>query len=286
MSLPETVSIQIPTLNSGSTLRRCLESVKSQSRPGLEVLVIDGGSVDATVDIARAMGTTVVRCGDGLLLSRIEGILHSSADAIIFVDSDQVLIQGALERILSALRESAMAVLEESAGSTKSLLERMYAADRLVGQDARFAPDPERDSMMPRAFRGSLIRQAVRSIPRDQLKGVRYPDHALIHYECTRIASGTAFVPHALIHTENTSYGELLRKHYIYGRDSRQVSRCQRYSALIRGKARPRRLPTDRELRRAWLLAEVLLTLKLVPYLAGVLIGPRPLVTGPANPQL
>ena len=56
------VSVVIPTLNAASKLEACLSSVRKQdlAEPLYEIVVADGGSTDATVDIARRFGALVV----------------------------------------------------------------------------------------------------------------------------------------------------------------------------------------------------------------------------------
>ena len=43
------VSVVTPSLNPGARLGRCLASVSGQGYPGLEHVVVDGGSSDGTV---------------------------------------------------------------------------------------------------------------------------------------------------------------------------------------------------------------------------------------------
>lgn len=47
------VSVITPCLNPGPVLQGCIESVRSQSYPSLEHIVVDGGSTDGTVDVLR-----------------------------------------------------------------------------------------------------------------------------------------------------------------------------------------------------------------------------------------
>lgn len=89
------VSIIIPTLNSSGTLSKCLESILWQDYPRekLEIIIVDGGSVDKTVEIARKLGM------DKILLNKLRtgeagkalGIRHSHHEIIAFIDSDNIL---------------------------------------------------------------------------------------------------------------------------------------------------------------------------------------------------
>jgi len=50
-------SVGILTLNSGATLRRCLDSVKDFA----EIVICDGNSTDDTLEIAREYGAKIVK---------------------------------------------------------------------------------------------------------------------------------------------------------------------------------------------------------------------------------
>ena len=53
------VSVIIPTMNSGRTLYKCLESIRSQSYEDIEIIVIDGHSSDNTTEIASKFNARV-----------------------------------------------------------------------------------------------------------------------------------------------------------------------------------------------------------------------------------
>lgn len=104
-----TITIVMPTLNSDGTLGRALEAVRNQDLPAqdVEVLVIDGGSIDATVRIAEEFGARVVPN------PRVQqeyakhlGLLQARGRYAMFLDSDEVLSSpAALSRRIRVLRD-------------------------------------------------------------------------------------------------------------------------------------------------------------------------------------
>jgi glycosyltransferase involved in cell wall biosynthesis len=87
MPLTRNVSVQVITLNEGHNIRGALAAILANS-PG-EVVVIDGGSTDATVAIAREMGARVLEPGRlGRGSSRRIGYFETDLPYIAFVDAD------------------------------------------------------------------------------------------------------------------------------------------------------------------------------------------------------
>lgn len=86
------ISVIVPTLNEEEYLPRCLKSLMKQTYDGqFEILVVDGGSKDRTVEIARnyADGVmTVPRAPVGA--ARNLGARKASGDILAFIDADTV----------------------------------------------------------------------------------------------------------------------------------------------------------------------------------------------------
>ena len=55
MARPQ-LSICIPTYNFGEFIGQALESLQRQYRPGVEVVILDGGSTDSTADVVSTAG--------------------------------------------------------------------------------------------------------------------------------------------------------------------------------------------------------------------------------------
>ena len=55
------ISVILPTYNNDSVLLDCLQSIFVQDYPKFEVLIIDGGSSDKTIEIAKKFSVKVLK---------------------------------------------------------------------------------------------------------------------------------------------------------------------------------------------------------------------------------
>ena len=102
MSYPK-VTVVIPTLNSDETLDKCLASIKANScRYDYEIIVIDGGSTDTTIEIARKYNVKVLN-GQPRRINRNIGVEQAGGDIICFTDSDCLVPQDWLEKLVDGL---------------------------------------------------------------------------------------------------------------------------------------------------------------------------------------
>ncbi|MGE0449744.1 MAG: glycosyltransferase family 2 protein [Vicinamibacterales bacterium] len=102
------MSVVIPVLNDARRLDECLRSL-GENDCALEVLVIDNGSTDTSVAVARARGATVVVRPHGSVGAlRNEGARMASASYVAFVDADHRVGRGWAEAALEVLRAPAV----------------------------------------------------------------------------------------------------------------------------------------------------------------------------------
>lgn len=88
------ISIIIATYQSGRTIESCLSSIRSQDYPQnrIDIIVVDGGSTDATVSIAKKYGCTVfTKKGYGPEEAKAFGLKHAKGDIIADFGSDNVI---------------------------------------------------------------------------------------------------------------------------------------------------------------------------------------------------
>ena len=87
------VAVLLPTLNEELTLNSLLESLNKNTYKNKEIIVIDGNSIDKTVEIAKKAGATVLietgskqdRCPAN---ARNQGAAYTNADILCFLDAD------------------------------------------------------------------------------------------------------------------------------------------------------------------------------------------------------
>lgn len=102
------ISVIIPVYKSGRYLKKCVESVVSQSVSEMEVILVDDGSPDECPLLCDELASiyscvkVIHKVNGGCFTARREGFCCSTGDWITFVDSDDMLPPDALNRMLSA----------------------------------------------------------------------------------------------------------------------------------------------------------------------------------------
>jgi len=99
------VDIVIPTLNEGMTIDDILQDISNLKLPiEVSALVIDGGSLDNTLEICKKANVRVIRQrsrGKGTAIR--EAVEYSNADIIVFIDGDGTYSIADLEMLLEPL---------------------------------------------------------------------------------------------------------------------------------------------------------------------------------------
>ncbi len=103
------LSIIVPTLNEAQTIGGLLAAL-ARVRGRVEVLVVDGGSTDATVEIARQCGAHVLTSERGRGLQMHTGACAARGQALLFLHADTTAPPDAAERIIEAFSADESAV--------------------------------------------------------------------------------------------------------------------------------------------------------------------------------
>jgi glycosyltransferase involved in cell wall biosynthesis len=83
-------SVIIPAFNAATTLARAIESVRAQSWPAHEIIVVDDGSTDATADVARHFEAVrlIQQANSGVSVARNAGAAAATGGWLAFLDAD------------------------------------------------------------------------------------------------------------------------------------------------------------------------------------------------------
>ncbi|UIP01000.1 glycosyltransferase [Halobaculum sp. CBA1158] len=113
------VSVVIPTYNNQSMIAVCLESIYKQTYDNIEIIVVDGGSTDRTVNICNRYEVTVLETDLGRAAARRRGAKQSNGTWLFHVDSDMELSEGVIEECVTAAQQyDALIVPEVNTGKT------------------------------------------------------------------------------------------------------------------------------------------------------------------------
>ena len=110
------VSIIIPVYNVEPFLARCLDSVVGQTLRGIEIICVDDGSPDRSIDILNRYAAQDDRIriisqeNRGLGGARNRGFDAATGEFILFVDSDDWIDPAYCERLYEAAREAVLDV--------------------------------------------------------------------------------------------------------------------------------------------------------------------------------
>lgn len=107
------ISIVIPSYNQQEYLADCIESTISQG--AYEVIVVDDGSTDNSLEIAKKYPVKVIsQVNKGLASARNTGIMNVTGDYILFLDADDMLLEGAVDKIQTIINQNSASVVAPS----------------------------------------------------------------------------------------------------------------------------------------------------------------------------
>ena len=153
-----TTTAIIPVFNGEKYVAAALESVRAQTRPVEEVIVIDDGSTDSTVEIVRSFPevTLLRQANRGPAAARNLGIAQARSDYIALLDADDMWTADRQEIMAGMLdNEPSLGLVM---GTQRLLVEPGAVLPYWVPQGDPESIDPE---SLPRPTPGLLVRRSV-----------------------------------------------------------------------------------------------------------------------------
>ena len=105
MIVTAAISVIIPTLNEAARLPLLLAAIAREKTPH-EVIVVDGGSADGSLELASNLGARILRAPGGRGAQLAAGTEAATGDVLLFLHADTVFPEGGLAAIVSALAAS------------------------------------------------------------------------------------------------------------------------------------------------------------------------------------
>lgn len=105
-------SVIIPVYNEEKYIGRCLQSLIVQTMSNYEVIIIDDGSDDHSIEICKKLQNKFCRCSivshvknRGISVARNSGLKYATGDYIVFLDSDDTLSPRFFEILTIKIKE-------------------------------------------------------------------------------------------------------------------------------------------------------------------------------------
>ena len=213
------LSVIIPVRNGARWLRRCLESVLALkfAHRAMEVLCVDNGSNDESVDILRSFQPAIRVLHEstpGPSAARNAGILLASAPLVAFTDCDCVVDPLWLSNLAAPLRSERYAAVggrilaRPEAGGVELFGELVHDHSKAI----EFYQPPYLIGMNMAARKDLLVRVGM-----FQERWIRMEDVDLA-YRILRAGEQIGYCPDAVVHHHNRdSVAKLMREGFLHG---------------------------------------------------------------------
>lgn len=106
------VSVIIPVYNAAHTLRRCVDSLFQQDYANIEIILVNDGSKDGSLEVCRVIESIDPRVkvftqeNGGCSAARNTALSHATGDYYCFMDADDTMVRGALKKMLTAIHNN------------------------------------------------------------------------------------------------------------------------------------------------------------------------------------
>lgn len=134
------ISVVIPALDEEASIARTIRSCR-EAGP-CEVIVVDGGSRDRTVEIARGVADAVIAARRGRAAQMNAGAAVALGEALLFLHADTLLPGGSVPAVLGALQDPAViggafrVRLAASPGASRYVRATLGITGRMIGARA------------------------------------------------------------------------------------------------------------------------------------------------------
>lgn len=164
------VSVIMPVYNASSTLERAVSSFRDQTREDIELVAVNDGSTDNSLDILQSLSSEDPRIrvfstsNQGVSAARNYGLGRSRGKTIMFLDADDAMGSSMVDRLASEIEQGfdlavcGYKVVGSKVSFSQHLCEREWESTELDGLIEALQSCSALNMLWNKAFRADLIR--------------------------------------------------------------------------------------------------------------------------------
>lgn len=224
------VTVVVPAYNEEKAIGKTVEALLSLSYDNKEIIVVDDGSTDRTLEVARSYAEgglvkVVTKLNGGKWDALNTGIKAAKGEFIVCIDADTLLDRNAVQHLVKHFKESQVAAVAGNVkvGNRSGMLTKLQALEYVVGinlhrrseaclQNVTVVPGPIG------AFRTLVLKEI------GLFEGDTFAEDADVTFRILKAGYKTVFEPRAFGYTEAPkSMASLAKQRYRWYRGSYQV---------------------------------------------------------------
>ena len=231
------VSVVIPVRDEKNSIRELLDSLLAQTRPPDEIVITDGGSIDATPQIIddyikRGAPVRLIRAGPALPgRGRNLGAAQASFEWLAFTDAGIRLANNWLEALVA--KAEANDSIDIVYGSWEPVTDSFFKQCAAIA----YVPPPiqqDGELVRPRFIASTLLRreawQAVNGFPED----LRSAEDLVFMDRLENAGYKTAFAPRAQVHWNlRPTFWSTFKRFLIYSRNNIRAGLFRQWQSTI-----------------------------------------------------
>lgn len=98
------ISIITPVFNQADFIEQTISSVINQNYPGIEYIIVDGGSTDGTVDILKRyenkISKLIIEADKGMYDALHKGFSHSTGEIMAWINADDIFLPNSFQNMM------------------------------------------------------------------------------------------------------------------------------------------------------------------------------------------
>ncbi len=172
------ISAIVPVYNTEKQVGRCIDSIRAQTYPEWELILVDDGSTDGSLAVLKEYEkkdsriTIIHQDNAGPGLARNTGIEHASGDYIVFVDSDDVIKPKYFEKLSNETSDVVFIDINQVDENFNILREEHMSDYQSLSKD-----DFLRSQMTGKILWGGVRKAVKRQIL--QNNGIKFTEHKI-----------------------------------------------------------------------------------------------------------